>query len=163
MTSRPIAEDSIPDAPTELEERAWTSDVDAVTSSAAIPWYEAPVHYKHSANAMEMVPSLEVRVGREWARAIRPIDIRRHTTRAWFDACATHGYEVLTQTVDIDPNIRGGVPVLKGTGFTIAQAIAELADGDAVEGIATRFDLDAATMREMLFALALLFQRPCPR
>jgi uncharacterized protein (DUF433 family) len=163
MTSLMMSEDTAADTPTELEERAWVGDFQTVVDSAAIPWNEEQALVKLPGSAIDLVPNLEVRLGREWGRAIRAADIHRHAIRAWFDACAANGYELLKQSVDIDPDIRGGVPVLKGTGFTVAQAIVELAESCSVEDMAKSFDLDAERVRETLFALSLLLQRPCQR
>jgi hypothetical protein len=52
---------------------------------------------------------------------------------------------------------------LKGTGFTVAQALAELADGSGVVELAQRFDLDPETIKEMLNGLSLMLQRPVGR
>lgn len=84
-------------------------------------------------------------------------------TQQWFMECTANGYATLSQSVDIDPEIRGGVPVLKGTGFTVAQALAELAELSGVTELSEEFGIDAEVVRGMLGGLSLIFQRPCRR
>jgi uncharacterized protein (DUF433 family) len=150
----------------DIERATWRSQVWPPTDFVGVPWATAVVHVPHHGSASEMPPSLEDRMAPyNWARAVRSVsvDLRLHRTRIWFDECAAQGYETLRQTVDIDPHIRGGAPVLKGTRFTVAQTLAELADKLAVEELASEFDLDPTIIRDMLRALSLLLQRPCQR
>jgi uncharacterized protein (DUF433 family) len=71
--------------------------------------------------------------------------------------------ESLSKSIDIDPEIRGGVPVLHGTRFTVSQALAELADTSCLTDFAENFDIDVEVVKNMLVGLSLLFQRPCDR
>lgn len=59
----------------------------------------------------------------------------------------------------IDPDIRGGVPVLKGTRFTIAQVFAELAEGRSVTEIAKAFRLDEEQLKKVLNGFAIYLDR----
>lgn len=61
--------------------------------------------------------------------------------------------------VTADPDIRGGRLVLLGTGFTIAQTLAELASSNGVEEVADEFDLDPEIIRKFLSGMSLLFER----
>lgn len=61
---------------------------------------------------------------------------------------------MLRDTVVIDPDIRNGVPVLKGTRFTIPQLFAEIADGRSVDQLARAFSLDVEQIRDFLHGLA---------
>ena len=81
----------------------------------------------------------------------------------WYIECEVNGLRILEETVDVDPDIRGGLPVLKGTGFTVAQTLAELAEGSGVDELAARFNLAADNIREMLNGLSLILQRPIQR
>lgn len=84
----------------------------------------------------------------------------RWAAAEWYWLCALHGSERLSACVDIDPNIRGGVPVLKGTRFTVSEALAEIADSEAVEDISRNFDLELSSLKELLNGLSLLLNQP---
>jgi uncharacterized protein (DUF433 family) len=83
-------------------------------------------------------------------------------TRAteWYIECTLAGIETLSESVEVDPQRRSGLPVLWGTGFTVSQALAELAESAGVVEVAGNFDLDQGTIRNMLNGLSLMFQRP---
>jgi uncharacterized protein (DUF433 family) len=67
---------------------------------------------------------------------------------------------MLRGVVQIDPDRHGGVPVLKGTRFTVAQTLAELADSSGVTELAANYNLDAKTIRDTLTGLSLMLMRP---
>lgn len=113
-----------------------------------------------SRTALE-TPELEVRLQDEWGKAFRDLAHRRLHTQQWFIECVANGYDTLTQSVVMDPNIRGGLAVLRGTGFTVSQALAELAETGGVTVFAEEFDIDPKVVMEMLGGLSLIFQRPC--
>ena len=100
-------------------------------------------------------------VGEPWQMVIKSAGARSVRLEQWFSECVLWGHEALQNTVDIDPDRRGGIPVLKGTRFTVGQTLAELAESAGVPEVADRFDLDEDTIRELLFGLALLVERPC--
>ncbi len=78
----------------------------------------------------------------------------------WLVKCVTSGYERLARCVTIDPEIRGGVPVLNGTRFTVAQTFVELVETSGVRELAEKFDIDPEVVRDMLIGLSLVLQRP---
>jgi uncharacterized protein (DUF433 family) len=78
----------------------------------------------------------------------------------WYFQCAFFGIEMLRSCVDVDPHRRGGVPVLKGTRFTVSEALAEIADTTAIAELTRRFDLDHDVLKDMLNGLSLLLNRP---
>jgi len=61
--------------------------------------------------------------------------------------------------IDVDPNMRGGLPVVRGTRFPLARVLAELAEGRTLHELAADMDLDGETVREVLRALADDFNR----
>lgn len=73
--------------------------------------------------------------------------------------CTIYGLTLYHEAVDVNAHVRNGRPVLKGTGFTVADTLAELAETSGVGEVANRFDLDAQTIRNLLDALSLLFDR----
>lgn len=56
--------------------------------------------------------------------------------------------------IEVDPEIMGGFPVVKGTRFTLAQFLAELSASDSVLAIAQDFDLPYQNLRSVLDSLA---------
>ena len=60
----------------------------------------------------------------------------------------------LADCVDIDPDRRGGAPVLKGTRFPIAQIISQMAEGDSVDDLVENFDLNGDLIRQCLRGLS---------
>ncbi len=93
----------------------------------------------------------------EWASLIKPLSTR---ALEWYFECNFIGYETLREVAEINPRRRGGVPVLKGTRFTISQALAELADSSGVNEVAQNFDIDANALKEMLEGLSLVLMQP---
>ena len=88
-----------------------------------------------------------------------PISRRRLVTAEWYIECQSHGWAMLNHLIEIDPGRRGGVPVLRGTGFTVAQLFAELAETEAVEEVADNFSLDIEQIRDLLNGFSLIMQR----
>jgi|SRR5271166_2970459 len=97
---------------------------------------------------------------RGWRMLIKSASVRSFRLEQWFSECVQWGDKALQNSVEIDPKRRGGIPVLKGTRFTVGQALAELADSTGVPEVANRFDLNEETIRELLYGLALLAERP---
>ena len=65
------------------------------------------------------------------------------------------------KAIEVDPCRVGGVPVIAGTRFTVAQLLAELTEPDAtVQSIALDYDLPREKLDEALEELAALFNRP---
>jgi len=65
----------------------------------------------------------------------------------------------LREYVEIDPLKRGGVPVLRGTRFKLAQLFAQLADGDSVDTLVENLNLDGDLIRELLHSVAVILDR----
>jgi uncharacterized protein (DUF433 family) len=84
--------------------------------------------------------------------------------RAAYDVLAVFGrleqatYLAL-EHIDVDSMIRGGVPVLRGTRFTIAQVLAEVADGSSVADLTTDYDLERSRIVGALRSLAAALDR----
>ena len=67
---------------------------------------------------------------------------------------------MLCECVTVDPEIRGGVPVLNGTRITIAQIIGEVADGRSIVELSEAFDLNETRLRSLFEGMAIQFDRP---
>lgn len=102
--------------------------------------------------------------GADWAKQGSASVARLHhhlaTSSSWYIECHLQGVQALSHCVEIDPQKRGGVPVLRGTRFTIAQVLAELADTDGVDQVAESYELEADLIREVLEGMSLLMQKP---
>jgi uncharacterized protein (DUF433 family) len=59
------------------------------------------------------------------------------------------------KAVDADPHKAGGKLTLPGTRFTCAQVLAEMAEWESLEAMASNFDLDSASVRRFLMALSV--------
>jgi uncharacterized protein (DUF433 family) len=77
----------------------------------------------------------------------------------WLAERIRHATSTLRQVVNIDPDVRGGVPVLRGTRFTLAQLLAELAEGRSVSEIADAFRLNKEQIQQVLESLATYLDR----
>jgi uncharacterized protein (DUF433 family) len=97
-----------------------------------------------------------------WLPLMNSVNARSAQIQEWYSECVLWGHEALQNAVEIDPNRRGGIPVLKGTRFTVGQTLAELADSAGVPEVARRFDLDEERIRDLLYGLALLADKPRP-
>ena len=69
----------------------------------------------------------------------------------------------LRDCIEFSPYKMGGVPVLKGTRFPVAQIFAQLADGDTVAELAENFELESERISTLLHALAAYINRPVAR
>lgn len=82
------------------------------------------------------------------------------THEAWLAERMLWATSVLRDCVEVDPQKRSGIPVLKGTRFTVAQLFAELADGRSVVEIAEDFELDLDNIKALLQGFATHLDRP---
>lgn len=77
-----------------------------------------------------------------------------------FAARAHQAMVALGELVEMDPQKLGGVPILRGTRFSIPQLLAEIADGDSVEDVADNFELDKQQVQKFFHALAVFLDKP---
>jgi len=67
---------------------------------------------------------------------------------------------MLRDSIDIDLEKRGGVPVVHGTRVPVATILAELAEDATLGEIADALDLDANVLRTMIQGIAIHLDRP---
>jgi uncharacterized protein (DUF433 family) len=96
--------------------------------------------------------------GSDWARTSGLKALSAATE--WYIQSQLYGLVKLRGIVEVDPERRGGVPVLRGTRFPVAQVLAELAETEGAEEVAENFDLEARAIRDLLNAFSLLLHRP---
>ena len=65
----------------------------------------------------------------------------------------------MIDAITVNPNVRGGSPCLKGTRFTVAQVFQEIADGDSLESLAEKMDLDLELLVKMFKDMAKAYDR----
>lgn len=68
--------------------------------------------------------------------------------------------QLLAEVIDIDPDRRGGIPVLKDTRFKASQILAQFADGDSISDLESELELDAEAVRSFLRALSVILDQP---
>lgn len=78
----------------------------------------------------------------------------------WYVQRVYNGIDSIKNCVEVDPARRGGVPVLRGTRVTAAEALAEIADSGAILEVAENFDLDPEALRGLLNGISLCLGRP---
>src|SRR5262249_17772855 len=70
---------------------------------------------------------------------------------------------MLGECVEVNANKRGGIPVLKGTRFTVSQVLAEMAEGRAITEIAEDFEVVLDLLKKLLEGLSISLDQPVPR
>ncbi len=68
----------------------------------------------------------------------------------WLAERAKHALVRLRECVEVNPGKRGGVPVLRGTRFTVSQLFAEIGEGRSLPEIADAFRLDLEQMKKVM-------------
>ncbi|MGA2063110.1 MAG: DUF433 domain-containing protein, partial [Thermoguttaceae bacterium] len=108
---------------------------------------------------------------------LNPIETRHQSFQNWFNESRTpkpitHVYEewvveriiyatmILHDSVETDPEIRGGVPVIKGTRIPVSQILAEVAEDEKISAIADDFNLDVNTLMKLFEGMAIHLDRP---
>ncbi|GEM_PF-3258653 len=75
-----------------------------------------------------------------------------------------YGLEKLNNSVEIHPDMRGGIPVLKGTRMPLSRILAELLDDAVISRRITKIakdcELDDKQIREFVEALSILLDCP---
>jgi len=70
-----------------------------------------------------------------------------------------YGLKELSSVVEIHNEIRGGMPVLKGTRIPIATILAELGEDTTITEIAEDYDINAQQIKVLIEGLAILLER----
>src|SRR5260370_24098627 len=82
------------------------------------------------------------------------------TEEEWLAERARYSLLALRDCVEINPEKHGGVPVLRGTRFTVAQLFAEIGDGRSLPEIASDFGIDEGLMRKLMESFSIYLDRP---
>ncbi len=78
----------------------------------------------------------------------------------WLAERAKYALLVLRECVEVSPGKHGGVPVLRGTRFTVAQVFAEAGEGRSLPEIAADFNLDAELLKNLMDGFSIHLDRP---
>jgi uncharacterized protein (DUF433 family) len=78
----------------------------------------------------------------------------------WLSQRLDSALTVLSETVEIDPEIRGGVPVVRGTRVPVARILAELAGDSRLSEIADDLGVDLQTLKNLVNGIATKIERP---
>jgi uncharacterized protein (DUF433 family) len=81
----------------------------------------------------------------------------------WIAERLQYSLVLLKDWIEVDPLKRSGVPVLRGTRFTVSQMLAELADGRSSVELAEDFDLDIVVIQNVLHGFSIYLDRPASR
>ena|ERR1700733_10220976 len=124
----------------------------------------------------DVVASMATTPIREWKRSLQaagtPYDVhfyphhflanqsKNPSLEVLLSIRLTHAVSLLKDSVETDIDRLGGIPVLAGTRFSVAQILAELADDTTVSKLAKNFKLDAEMIRSFLRGIAIELDRP---
>lgn len=70
-----------------------------------------------------------------------------------------YGLETLSDTVEVNDEIRGGIPVLKDSRIPIAKILAELGEDTTITEIAEDYELNVKQVKKVIESLAILLDR----
>lgn len=71
-----------------------------------------------------------------------------------------HQISILANSVEIDPKVRSGVPVLKGTRIPITLLLTEIEEEGSLTEVANDRDLDVTLLKNLLNDITKLFYCP---
>jgi uncharacterized protein (DUF433 family) len=106
---------------------------------------------------------VEDRVWEDWSISLVGSNPFRAAHDEWLAERARDSIFVLQECVEVSPEKLGGVPVLRGTRFSVSQLLAELADGETINGISDNYDIDEDLAARFLHALSVHLNKPAPR
>jgi uncharacterized protein (DUF433 family) len=81
--------------------------------------------------------------------------VRKDEEEYWLLARSLVAKSMVRECIAIDPKIRGGVPVLRGTRISVSQIFAELSGADCVVELADEYDIDPSLIRKLLEGMAI--------
>jgi len=99
----------------------------------------------------------------QWVKDIGVHHPHAEAIEEWYVQCAYHGLISLGQCVEVDPKRRGGVPVLRATRITVAEALGEIAESGSIQDVADNFDIELENLKCLLNSLSLLLNHPYPK
>jgi uncharacterized protein (DUF433 family) len=124
-------------------------------------WFGEPSR-RHSGLHLGLEVLPPSRQSEYWVNAIETPPKKSFSSFAldWYVQCTVEGLEALRECVEVDPDVKSGVPVVKGTRFTIAQIFAELAETDAPREVSVNFDLEEELIKKVLSGFSMMMNKP---
>ena len=78
----------------------------------------------------------------------------------WIADRVYYAVQHLSESVEIDHDIRSGIPVLRGTRVPLSRIIAEVAEGESITEIAEDLELDVEVIRRFFEGFSVFMDRP---
>jgi uncharacterized protein (DUF433 family) len=78
----------------------------------------------------------------------------------WLSQKLDFAMTTLNESIEIDPDIRGGIPVVRGTRIPVARILAEVAADSRLSEIAEDFSIDRDTLKNLIDGIATKIDRP---
>lgn len=67
---------------------------------------------------------------------------------------------LLSNAIEIDPDVLGGVPVVRGTRVSVARVLAEIADNTSLSAIAENLEIDPELLKNIIEGLSIRLDQP---
>ncbi|HEX7446921.1 MAG TPA: DUF433 domain-containing protein [Pirellulales bacterium] len=86
-----------------------------------------------------------------------------HATSSNGDALAERlsiAVQLMNDSIDIDPDVLSGVPVVRGTRISVARVLAEIADNSNLSAIADNLEIDFQSLKNIIEGLSIRLDRP---
>ena len=90
-----------------------------------------------------------------WIASSSQLARQDRLAQRWSQAVA-----LLRESVVFRENLRSGVPCLSGTRLTVAQIIAQLAEGESIDELAEDMEIDREMVVKFLNGLSMILNRP---
>lgn len=68
--------------------------------------------------------------------------------------------QLMNDSIDIDPDVLSGVPVVRGTRISVARVLAEIADNSNLSAIADNLEIDFQSLKNIIEGLSIRLDRP---
>ncbi|HEX5445059.1 MAG TPA: DUF433 domain-containing protein [Pirellulales bacterium] len=68
--------------------------------------------------------------------------------------------QLLNDSIEIDPDVISGVPVVRGTRISVARVLAEIADNASLSEIADNLEIDFQSLKNIIEGLSIRLDRP---
>ena len=87
-------------------------------------------------------------------------EMRHVEHHLWLANRMNYARLLMSGSIEIDPDIRSGVPVMRGTRVPLSQVLAEIADGASIEVIADDLEIDETPIREFIQSFSIFVDQP---
>ena len=67
---------------------------------------------------------------------------------------------LLNDSIEIDPGVLGGVPVVRGTRVSVARVLAEIADNSSISEVADNLEIDSQLLKNIVEGFSISLDQP---